>query len=311
MQIIRNFQNINNLSSTALTIGNFDGLHLGHQEILKKVNQIAKRENLKSALLTFEPHPLKIVNPAKPFASRLFSLSQKLNFLQKGKLIDQIFLLKFNQNLANLSAEDFVKEILVEKLKVKHLIIGYDFIFGKNRSGDANLLDQMAKTYNFSCTKIDAWKMEDLHNHDDQICSSTQIRQFIVDGDIKRANQMLGKAYQVTGIVVKGQQMAKTLGFPTANFLPKKGFIKPKFGVYKVNVTVENKTYPAVMNFGIKPTFGMHQPLFEVHIFNFNQEIYGKKIVVELLDFIREERKFNGIEELKEQIAKDCVIAQM
>lgn len=306
MQIIRNFQNINNqLQPTALTIGNFDGVHLGHRQILQKVNQIAKKENLKSTLLTFEPHPLKIINPSIPFKQRLFSLSQKLLFLEQSELIEQILFLRFNQQLANLSAEDFVKNILVKKLNVKHLIIGYDFIFGKNRLGDANLLDKLAKIYNFSCTKISASQ-----DQEGQIYSSTAIRKFILKGDIKSANAMLGKNFQIAGIVVKGKQMAKTLGFPTANFLPRDGFIQPKLGVYKVNILLDGKNYKGVMNFGTKPTFSLNQPLFEVYIFDFNQDVYGKKIIVELLDFVREEKKFNGVEELKEQIKHDCIVAQ-
>jgi riboflavin kinase/FMN adenylyltransferase len=302
MQIIRNLQNINNqLSNTALTIGNFDGVHLGHQAILKKVNDIAKKENLTTSLLTFEPHPLKIINPTRPFNQRLFSLSQKLSSLEKSSLIKQIFLLKFNKNLANLSAENFVKDILVEKLKVKHLIIGYDFIFGKNRLGDVELLEKLAKNYGFSCTKMSAQKSTDR-----KIYSSTKIRQFILKGDILSANAMLGKNYQISGIVIKGKQLARNLGFPTANFLPKKDIIQPRFGVYKVNVIINNKTYPAIMNIGVKPTFSGFNPIFEVHIFNFNQDIYGKKITVELLEFIRQEKKFNGLGELKEQIKKDC-----
>ncbi len=306
MQIIKNFQNINqNLQNSVLTIGNFDGIHLGHQEILNNAKRIAASENLKSALLTFEPHPLKIIKPDHVFDQRLFSLSQKLSFLKNNNLVDAVFLANFNHDLANLSAEDFVKKILVDQLKIKHLIIGYDFIFGKNRKGDAHLLQQLAGVYNFSFHQIAAKS-----NSETDVYSSTKIRNLILAGNIKAANQMLGRNYEICGTVIKGKELARTLGFPTANFLPRKDLIKPKFGVYKTKVLIDKKEYPAILNFGIKPTFNGTEPLFEVHIFDFNQEIYGKKITLELLDFIREEKKFNGIEELKEQIKKDVNIAK-
>jgi riboflavin kinase/FMN adenylyltransferase len=303
MQIIKNFYNINrNFQNTVLTIGNFDGIHLGHQEILNNAKRIASSENLKSALLTFEPHPLKIIKPNQIFDQKLCSLSNKLSFLKTENLVDIVFVNGFNTKLANLSAEDFVEKILVKNLKIKHLIIGYDFIFGKNRSGDANLLQQLAGVYNFSFHQIAAKS-----NFDNQIYSSTKIRHLIQSGDIKAANQMLGRNYQVNGVIIRGKQLARTLGFATANFLPKKDLIKPKFGVYKAILLIEGKEHPAILNFGIKPTFSGVQPLFEVHIFNFNKEIYGKKIGVELLEFIREEKKFNSIEELKQQIEKDAL----
>jgi riboflavin kinase / FMN adenylyltransferase len=301
MHIIKNFHNISpNFQNTVLTIGNFDGVHLGHQEILNNAKRIASGENLKSALLTFEPHPLKIIKPNQIFDQRLCSLSKKLAFLKNRNLVDIVFISGFNKQLANLSAQDFVQKILVEKLKIKHLIIGYDFIFGKDRLGDANLLQKLAGVYNFSFHQIAAKS-----NVGNQVYSSTKVRNLIKSGDIKSANQMLGRNYQVSGIVIKGKELARTLGFPTANFLPKIDLIKPKFGVYKAKVLLDNQEYKAVLNFGVKPTFSDNWPLFEVHIFNFNKDIYGKKITIELLDFIREEQKFNSVEELKLQIGKD------
>ena len=302
MHIIRNFQNINkDLQNTVLIIGNFDGIHLGHQTILESAKKIASGENLKSALLTFEPHPLKIVRPNLIFDQKLCSLSQKLFFLKKKDLIDIVFVNNFNKNIANLSAIDFVEKFLIKKLKIKHLVVGYDFIFGKDRLGNANLLQKLATTYNFSFHQIAA-----KGNVKQEVYSSTKIRKFIKNGDIKLANQMLGRNYQIDGTVIKGKQLARNLGFPTANFLPKKDLIKLKLGVYKVNVVLGNKKYLAVMNFGVKPTFeDIKQPVFEVHIIDFKKDIYGKKIFVDLVDFIREEKKFNSVEELINQITND------
>lgn len=302
MQIIRNFQNINKeLTGTVLTLGNFDGIHLGHQAILNDIKAIAKNYNTKSALLTFEPHPIKIIKPEKPLDIRLQSLETKLRFLKKKNLVDVVFLVGFNQKLADLKAEDFVKDILVDRLKIKHLVVGYDFAFGKNREGTIELLEKLSKHYGFGITKIEA-----KNDSSNQIYSSSKIRELIKAGKIDLANGVLGRPYEISGIVVSGQKIARNLGFPTANLIPKAHLIKPKYGVYKALV---NNKYKAVVNFGIKPTFANNKPLFEAHIFEFNQDIYGKKITVELLDFIREEKKFSSIEELKNQIKIDCKIA--
>ena len=304
MQIIRNFQNINKeLSGTVLTLGNFDGIHLGHQTILNDIKEIAKSYNAKSALLTFEPHPIKIIKPERAIDIRLQSLEGKLRFLRKENLVEVVFLVGFNQKLADLKAEDFVKTILVDQLKIKHLAIGYDFAFGKNREGNIELLEKLSNKYGFGITKIGA--KNDASN---QIYSSSKIRELIKSGEIKLANSMLGRPYRISGVVVSGQKIARNLGFPTANLIPKANLIKPKYGVYKALV---NSKYKAIVNFGIRPTFKNNKPLFEVHIFEFNQDLYGKKITVELLDFIREERRFDSIEELQNQIKIDCQIANV
>ena len=307
MKIVRNFKNISEKDqNSVLTLGNFDGIHLGHQEILNNVRRIAKNQGLKSALLTFEPHPLKVINPAKATNIRLLTLSQKLQVIQENSLLDLIFLVNFNQQIANLEAEDFVKNILVDKLRIKHLVIGYDFVFGKNKKGNSELLEKLSKKYNFAFTKIGASK-----DSNQKTYSSTNIRRFIYDGKIESANLMLGRNYQVKGTVIKGKQLGKTIGFPTANIMPRAHIITPKFGVYKAIVKLANKeSYKAVVNFGIRPTFDDTQPIFEAHIFDFNKDIYDQKLTIELLEFIREEKKFSSKEELIKQINKDCQIAK-
>jgi len=305
MKIIRNFNHINpELKNSVLTLGNFDGLHLGHQKMLEKVRNIASANNAKSALLTFEPHPAKILAD-KNWDMRIFNPAQKLNFLRTENLVDIVFVLNFTKEIANLNAEDFVKKILIDCLKIKHLAIGYDFVFGKNKSGNADLLEKLSTIYNFSFTKIDAVKDEAKN-----IYSSTNIRKLILSGDVKAAGERLGKNYQIQGIVVSGNKKGREIGFPTANIIPKSGIIKPKYGVYKalVKLSAEEKKYPAIVNFGIRPTIDGSKPLFEAHIFDFNRDIYGKKIIIEFLDFIREEKKFSSLEELKKQIEKDCIL---
>ncbi|MBP7710628.1 MAG: bifunctional riboflavin kinase/FAD synthetase [Rickettsiales bacterium] len=302
MQIIRNLNQIKTaLPPLALTIGNFDGVHLGHLAIVSEIKKIAKEKNLASAILTFEPHPISFFKPNAAKDFRISSLAQKLRIFQKHQ-IDYVIILPFNQNFSEISAEDFVKNILVQALNIKHLTIGYDFIFGKNRQGDFKLLEKEAKVFDFGLSEVSVVK------NLDQNCSSSLIRKLISEGKIAEANFCLGKNFAISGLVNEGRKLASQLGFATANLAVKPHIIKPKFGVYKSSTFIVhlNKTFASITNFGVKPTVsGDLIPLFETHIPNFSQNIYGKKIHVELLEFIREEKKFSSLEELKLQIARD------
>ncbi len=297
-------QNQVNKQGLVLTIGNFDGVHLGHAQILNKVKEIARLENLQSGVLTFQPHPIWLFKPQFPRDYHLTSLAQKLKIFQKLH-IDQAIILPFNTDLSNLNAANFIEEILVKALNVKHLVIGYDFIFGKNREGNSEILKAAGAKFGFKVTHIDACK------NNEQIYSSSLIRNFIKTGQIKAANQALGYSFTISGDVISGQKLAAQIGFPTANLGAKPHIIQPKFGVYKILVHLDNKVKNGIMNFGLKPTIQKSSalqnlaPLYEIHIFDFNAAIYGKKISVELLDFIREEKKFASLDELKKQIALD------
>ncbi len=306
MQIIRNLNQIKTaLPPLALTIGNFDGVHLGHLAIISEIKKIAKEKNLASAILTFEPHPISFFRPNQPNDFRISSLAQKLKIFQKNQ-IDYVIILPFDQNLSEVSAQDFVKNILVKSLSLKHLIVGYDFIFGKNRQGDFKLLEKESKVFDFALSEISA-----IQNREEN-CSSSLIRKLISEGKIIDANLCLEKNFAICGLVNEGRKLASQLGFPTANLAVKPHIIKPKFGVYKSTTFIPhlNQKFSSITNFGVKPTIaGGLLPLFETHISNFNKNIYGKKIHVELLDFIREEKKFASLEELKAQIARD--VAQL
>ena len=300
MQIIRNL-NQSKSQPLALTIGNFDGLHLGHLAIINHVKKIAKEKNLASAILTFQPHPISFLKPEKSRDFLIAQLAQKLKFFRDAG-IDYAIILPFNKNLCEISARDFVAEILVKTLNVKHLTIGYDFTFGKNREGNFKNLEADAKNFGFTLEEISPIK-----NHD-QTCSSTAIRRLISEGKIIQANEILGRKFAISGLVNEGKKLASQLGFPTANLVAKTCIVKPKFGVYKTETFIPflGKKFPSITNFGIKPTIGgVEAPLFETHILNFNQNIYGKKIVVEFVDFIREEKKFASLDALKEQINDD------
>ena len=310
MILIRNLNQINNqLPKLSLTIGNFDGVHLAHQKIIEKTQEIAQKNNLSSALLTFEPHPISFLNKNKNDFNkdfRITNLANKINLLKKYSL-DYIIILPFNNKLSSIEANNFIEEILINKFNVKSLIIGYDFTFGKGREGNFKTLE----SYNFDLHEINPIKIFD-KNHNEVTISSSLARQYLKSGEIKSLNQILGHNFTIDGIVVEGKKIAGELGYKTANINHKINLIKPKFGVYKTRTFIEdeNKFYDSITNFGIKPTFdnSSSKPLFETHILNFSKNLYHKKIRVEFLDFIRDEKKFSSIEELKKQIKIDINI---
>ena len=307
MILIRNLNQINHqLPKLALTIGNFDGVHLAHQKIIEKTQEIARKNNLSSALLSFEPHPILFLNKNKSDFNhdfRITNLANKINLLKKYNL-DYIIILPFNNNLSSIKANNFIEDILINKFNVKSLIIGYDFTFGKGREGNFKTLEN----YNFDLHEINPIKIFD-KNHNEITISSSLARQYLKNGEIKSLNQMLGHNFAFDGIVVEGKKIAGELGFKTANINHKINLIKPKFGVYKTQTFIydENKFYNSITNFGIKPTFDNSslKPLFETHLLDFSKNLYHKKIRVEFLDFIRDEKKFSSIEELKKQIKID------
>ena len=297
MKIIRSLNIKSKLPDLALTIGNFDGVHLGHLHIINQVKKIAKEKNLASAILTFEPHPISFLRPEKSKDFRLTSLAQKLKIFSDAE-IDYAIILPFNQKFCDISAPDFVQKILLDALNIKHLTIGYDFTFGKNREGNFKLLEE----YKLNLSEISPIRNNDL------TCSSTAVRRYLHEGNIIEANKILGHNFTISGIVNEGRKLASQLGFPTLNLSSKPHIIKPKFGVYKTLTFIPhlNKNFPSITNFGIKPTIGgSTAPLFETHLPGFDEKIYGKKVITEFLDFIREEKKFASLEDLKNQIAQD------
>jgi len=310
MILIRNLNQINQqLPKLSLTIGNFDGVHLAHQKIIEKTQEIAQKNNLSSALLSFEPHPISFLNKNKSDFNvdfRITNLANKINLLKKYSL-DYLIILPFNNNLSSIKANSFIEDILINKFNVKSLIIGYDFTFGKGREGNFKTLE----SYNFDLHEINPIKIFD-KNHNEITISSSLARQFLKSGEIKSLNQILGHNFTIDGIVVEGKKIAGELGYKTANINHKINLIKPKFGVYKTRTFIadENKFYDSITNFGIKPTFDNSslKPLFETHILNFSKNLYHQKIRVEFLDFIRDEKKFSSIEELKKQIKIDINI---
>ncbi len=310
MQIIRNINHYSkiaeNLQNSVLTLGNFDGVHLGHQKILDEVKKIAKKHKTSSALISFYPHPISFLKKIKNI--NIFDIKNKILLLKKEK-IDLFFLIRFSKEIANLSAEDFVEEILIKKMQVKHIVIGYDFIFGKDRKGDYRMLQKYAKKECFRLSKINKQSDDDHHSF-----SSTAIRKFLEKGEIVVANKYLGKKFFVCGKVILGKKFGAKIGFATANILWPQDICQIKIGVFVVKITILNdreNVYYGVANYGQRPTINDDKKLLlETYIFDFEQNIYGQKIKIEFLDFIRKEKKFNSIKELAKQISKDIIYAK-
>lgn len=286
--------------NSVVTIGVFDGVHIGHRAIIDKVVRRARAAGLKSVVVTFDPHPVKVLNP-NHFVPSLISLKHRIELIG-GLGVDQVLVMKFNKSLANLSAQKFVDDILIKKLHASHIVVGEDFCFGKGASTDAHKLETLCKERMLSVDIVRQVKKNS------QIISSTLIRRMIIDGNLQVASRLLGRPFSILGTVVKGTKFARLLGYPTANLNPHHEVVPP-VGVYAVKVIFKRKVYDGVMNIGVRPTFYNYghdkEPEIEVHIFNFHERIYGRDLEVIFVRKIRSERKFNTIDSLIEQIKKD------
>ena len=298
MKIFHSTQDFICNKKTVVTIGTFDGVHIGHKKIIDKIVQNTKTNNLESVILTFFLHP-RMVLDSKSEIKLLNTIYQKSDLLEKYG-IQNLIIQNFNKEFSELSAENFVKNILVEKLNVGKIIIGHDHRFGKNRAANIDDLIDFGKKYNFEVEQISAQVLNDV------AISSTKIRNAILDGNIEIANQYLGYQYQIFGKVVKGKQIGRTIGFPTANIeLTDSNLILPKFGVYIVSSIINNKVVFGIMNIGLKPTFNEQKLSVEVHFVDFEADLYEKTITISIIKHIRNEQKFDTIQDLKNQITTD------
>lgn len=285
-------------------IGNFDGVHIGHQYLLSQVAEAAEKENLTPAVVLFDPHPHRYFQPdALPF---MLTTPNRRDALLAENGIKVVHALAFCQELASLSAEDFVTKILHKDLNVKGIIVGEDFRFGKGRAGDISMLKSIGGELGI---RVNNAKLLSVENSPLQKIGSTGIREAIQRGAIKDAAAMLGRNWDISAMVISGQKLGRTIGFPTAN-LELGALIAPRHGVYAVIATINGDQFNGIANFGRKPTVGESDPLLEVHLFDFDADIYGNELYVEFVDFIREERKFDGIEALKAQISRDCELVR-
>ena len=300
MKIFYSIDDIQIEQSTMLTVGSFDGVHLGHQQIIKQLNALSGDSNSLEVLVTFHPHPKEVLSPAGDRSVELLTpLEEKLRLLEKLGL-PVITVLPFTREFSKTGYREFVTNILIKKLKMKKMVIGHDHTFGRNREGHAEQLEELGKSADFSVTVIQPFFLGK------EIVSSSRIRQLLKSGEVEIANKLLGRKYSIQGIVEKGENRGTTLGFPTANIRPSSpNKLIPKKGVYAVEVELSGQRYRGMMNIGHRPTFNFDPLTLEVHIFNFSGLIYGESIEVSCKKFIREEMKFRNPEELKSQIEKD------
>ena len=297
MKIYKNFNIGNKFKNSAIAIGNFDGFHLGHQKVIKKGKQIAKRNKLKFGLMVFQPLPVMFFNK-KLKNYRIDSLQQKIDSSKKYR-IDFLIIKKFDKKFSNIRSEDFIERILYKKLKTKLIFISKNFRFGKNRTGDIKLLKKKEKFFKYKTNTIFPL------NKKGSIISSTLIRKNIAKGKIDHANKMLGRFWTIEGIVKRGERRGRKIGFPTCN-LDLTNYIVPKLGVYSAKIIVDKKTKrKGIVNIGYRPTFGKNKLLLEVHIFGLKKNLYDKRIKVMLIKFIRKEKRFKSIVQLKKQIKTD------
>ena len=292
------------IKPSIVTIGTFDGVHLGHQKILSKLVSEGKESKLETIVLTFFPHPRKILNPSIQL-SLLNTQTEKIE-LFKSSGIDNLITQKFNKDFSEYSAEKYVQKILVNKLKTKKILIGYDHRFGKNRDAGIKELKTLGVKYNFDVIEISAKEKNNIS------ISSTKIRNALFNGKLNIANSYLGYDYKITGKVIKGNSIGRKIGYPTANLqVFDKDKLIPKRGVYLVYTKLENKVIHGMMNIGIKPTIKNKEESIEVHLFEWKKNIYDKSIDIFLKKFIREEKKFKSLDELSDQLKIDkenCLI---
>ena len=288
----------NQTQNTVLTIGTFDGVHIGHQKIIKQLVEVANNKGLQPSLLTFFPHPRMVLQ--KDANIKLINTISEKELLLKRFGITNLVVKKFTKDFSRLTAEAFVEDILVDQLKAKHVIIGYDHHFGRNRNANINDLRQFGEQFDFDVEEI---SMQDIN---DVAISSTKIRAALNDGDIKTANTYLGYNFMLTGTIVKGKGIGKTINYPTANLKIEETYkLIPKQGVYIVQAIIDNVLEFGMMNIGINPTVSGTDQSIEIHFFNLNKSLYDKKLSVQLLHRLRDEQKFDSLDLLKRQLEID------
>ena len=296
--IIRNPKLLNLNKKYFITVGTFDGVHLGHQKIITQLVKKAKQKNCGTLLLTFDPHPRKVVQPSN--APLLLQTIEERSEILSNLGLEIIFIQPFTKAFSKLNSEEYVKDILVNQLNVEHLLVGYNHRFGKNRNANIFDLKKLGKKYKFSVGEIQA------HIVNKITVSSTKIRHAINNGNIKYANSLLGHTYKLKGIVMKGRQNGKKIGFPTANVkINEREKILPKNGVYAVKVNYNKMTNLAMMNIGTNPTFSGNYISNEVHLINWDGNLYKKEIEIFFIERIRDEKKFNSIQDLSIQLQND------
>jgi riboflavin kinase / FMN adenylyltransferase len=296
--IRENLQDYNSTKPSVVTIGTFDGVHIGHTKIINQLTTISLKNNLKSILLSFFPHPKMVLQNDNEL--KLINTIQEKEGLLNSLNLDYLIIKEFTKEFSRLSALEFVRDILVNKLNAKHIIIGYDHHFGRNRTANIEQLKEFGELYDFKVTEILAQDIDDI------AISSTKIRKALINGEIKLANKFLGYNFFFSGDVVHGNNIGKTISFPTANIKVDQPYkLIPKNGVYIVKTIIDNQTTFGMMNIGYNPTFDGKQKSIEIHFLNFNKNIYHKNLTIEMIMRIRNEIRFNSVDDLKKQLGQD------
>src|SRR4030067_27376 len=293
---------LDHLDRPVVTLGTFDGVHVGHQILIKRVVQKAQELKKKSVVVTYEPHPQTVVSPLNA-PLLLTALEEKVPLLEQLG-IDELLIINFDQELSNFTTQEFIEEILVKKLNPAHLIVGYNHAFGKNREGKVENLRDAGSIYNFG------FEMVDPVDTKDNVISSSKIRKELTLGNFRAAKKMLGHSYPIFGTVIFGSGLGATLGYPTANLSVASNKLLPKSGVYSGKVQIESKTHFGMAYIGQRPTLNQKEIVIEAHIFNFEGNLYDRKIALYLDEYIREDQKFSSVQDLKLQMQKDEVLVK-
>lgn len=298
MKIFNSIQAFHSNKKTIVTIGTFDGVHVGHKKILERITHSAETLDCESLVLTFFPHPRMVLHENSEM-KQLNTIDEKSSLLEMAG-IDNLIIHPFDKEFSRLTAEDFVKQVLIEKFNLKKIIIGHDHRFGRNRTADIDDLMVFGQTYGFEVEQISAEEIDDV------AISSTKIRSALLEGNTSLASEYLGYNYILTGTVVKGKQLGRTIGFPTANIHIQEEYkLIPQSGVYIVKSTINSKVVFGMMNIGVNPTVDGTSQTIEIHFFDYNGNLYNQKITIALLQRIRSEQKFKSVEALKDQLATD------
>jgi riboflavin kinase/FMN adenylyltransferase len=299
MKIYEGLEGFTPVTNAVVTSGTFDGVHLGHQKILTRIREIARSNQGETVLITFWPHPRLVLYPNEHKLRLLSTFEEKAKLLRKFG-IDHLITIPFTQEFSQMTSQEFIQRVLIDAIQTKKLVIGYDHRFGKNREGSFEYLKANSSAFGFELEEISRQDVEEI------AVSSTKIRTALESGDVKVAESCLGRPYELNGLVIKGQQIGRSIGFPTANIhIPNDYKLIPRDGVYAVEVAVDGNLYKAMLNIGNRPTVDGSKKTVEANLFDFQGDLYDKQITVYFHNFLREERKFESLESLKSQLVQD------
>ena len=301
MKIYRSIEEFPSDINTIVTIGTFDGVHKGHQTIISRINEIGKKEAMESVLLTFTPHPRHVIYPDDQTLRLIHTIEEKVEALSEVGL-DNLILHNFTKEFSRTKSVNFIRDVLVNKLNMKYMVVGFDHHFGKNRQGTFDNLVELSDLYGFMIEKVDPQSIDEV------TISSTKIRNAILKGDCKRANSYLASEFSIRGKVIQGNKIGNSIGFPTANIeIDNTWKILPKDGVYAIKAFVNNKRYFGMLNIGVRPSVSDDNFAIEAHLFNFKSNIYNEELKIEFVERIRDEKKFSDLSELQSQLKIDEV----